>query len=117
MPMNALMIVQCRAPTGTLAASASSEYQVRNKRSIVIISVTEPLLRISGTATLINSRRLPGAGIAGTTAAGAAVAGVSPSDSRRAGDSGRAGGLSLSAGPCAEGVIPAMIIRLLDPSD
>src|ERR1700734_900916 len=121
MPMNALMTVQCMAAAGRLAASASSEYQVRNKRSIVIISVTEPLLRISGTATVINSRRLPGAAVggdgAGDGAAPASAAGVSPSDSRTVGDSGRAGWLSLSAVPSAEVVIPAMMIRLPDPSD
>src|ERR1700722_20810912 len=117
MPMNALMTVQCMAAAGRLAASASSEYQVRNRRSIVIISVTEPLLRISGTATVINSRRLPGAGEAGEGATGGAVAGMSPSDSRTGGDSGRAGWLSLSAVPSAEVVIPAMMIRIPEPSD
>src|ERR1700733_8992825 len=117
MPMNALMTVQCMAAAGRLAASASSEYQGRNKRSIVIISVTEPLLRISGTATVISSRRLPGAGEAEDGAPGVTAAGVSPSDSRTVGDSGRAGWLSLSAVPSAEVVIPAMMIRLPDPSD
>ncbi len=42
------------------AASASSEYQVRNSRSIAIISEIEPVLRTSGTATDSSSRKLPG---------------------------------------------------------
>src|SRR5579872_6796002 len=108
MPMNALMIVQCMAAAGRLAASASSEYQVRNRRSMVIIIVIEPLLRISGTATVINSRRVPGVGAPG--AAGGIVGwAASDSTSRTAVDSGRAGWLSLSAVPSAAVVIPAMI--------
>ena len=88
-----------------------SEYQVRNSRSIAIISDREPELRTSGTATVISSRKLPARGPEVDSLKGRSDAGKSVSASREGSGSGRAGRLSLSAVPSAEVVIPAMAVQ------
>src|ERR1700685_664151 len=77
-PTKALITVQYSAAAGVLAANASSEYQVRNSRSIAIMSESEPELSTSGTATESNSRKLPAAGPRLSAGALAAVASTRP---------------------------------------